>query len=122
MKALDQLSGLREDTVDYLRLRWAGMRLRAVDKLSDSISKAIGWVVCLLFVAIALVFMMVALALWIGQRLGNPWLGFLVAGGGFLVLGVILYFVARAVAAGPLVRHFADMLFTSNDEYYGTQD
>lgn len=108
--------------MEYLRLRWAKMRLEAVDRLSGGLSKVVGWVLCLWFVVFAIVFLMVALALWIGQALDNPSLGFLIAGGGFLVLGAALFFVGRVVVRGPLIRHFVDMFFTSNDEWYGTQD
>jgi hypothetical protein len=118
----DELRSLGEETFDYLKLRWASMRLATVERLSDSASRAAGAVVAGVVILIALMFLMIALALWIGEMLGHASLGFLIAGGGFLLIGVVLWLVGRRLFAGTMVRFFVDMFFTDNDYRHGTRD
>jgi len=120
----DRLYGLRDEGLDYLKLRWTSLRLTAVEKIAGSLSKAFGIALSLVFVLTALIFLMVALALWIGEMLGHPSLGFLITGGGFLVLGIVLFFVGKILVANSLVKHFIDMFFTYDNDYddgYGMQ-
>jgi hypothetical protein len=118
----DELRSLGDEAFDYLKLRWASFRLATVDRLSDSAAKAIGAMIAGVVLLFALVFLMVALALWIGEMLGHYSLGFLIAGGGFLLVGVVLWLVGRRLFAGTMVRFFVDMFFTDYDYRHGTRD
>jgi hypothetical protein len=118
----DELRSLGEEGLDYLKLRWASLRLAAVERLSASAARVVGVVIAGVVILLALVFLMVALALWIGEMLGQPSLGFLIAGGGFLLIGVVLWLVGRRIFAGPMVRFFVDMFFTDNDYRHGMRD
>jgi multisubunit Na+/H+ antiporter MnhB subunit len=116
---LDELRWLGEETFDYLRLRWASLRLATVDRLSAAASKALGAVVAFVVVLFAVIFLMIALALWIGEELGHASLGFLIAGGVFLIVGIILFYVGRKFFEGSMVRHFVELFFTDNDYKHG---
>jgi hypothetical protein len=50
-----------------------------------------------LITATALVLWFIALAIWLGDVLGDTAVGFLVAGGLFLLLGAVFYFVWRGL-------------------------
>lgn len=121
-KAFDQFEDLRDDGIRYARLKWASLRLAAADKISTSLSKTFGYVLFVFLLLFALAFLMVALALWIGEMLGHLSLGFLIAGGGLILLGVIAFFVGRMLVADSLVRHLIGVFFNDNDYYDGTQD
>lgn len=114
-KGLYQLNELKDDGIDYLKLRWAALRLEVVDKLSEGISKAFGYLILIVLIFLALGFLMTALALWIGDMLGHPSLGFLIAGGGFLLGAVLIFFLGKRMLAGTMVRYFVDLFFT--DKY-----
>ncbi len=116
-RILDDFADLGQDGLDYVKLRWASIRLELIDKLSSTLGKAFGVVLCVVFVVSAVVFGMVALALWIGEMMGSAWLGFLIAGGGLLLIGVIARFVGARIVDGGLVRHFVKMFFTEDDDY-----
>jgi hypothetical protein len=118
----DELRGLGEETLDYLKLRWASLRLAVVDRLSNAAARALGIVVALVFVFTSLAFLSIALALWVGRMLGDPVLGFLVVGGGFLLIGVVFWFAGRRMFLNGMVRHFVDMFFTDYDYRHGTRD
>jgi hypothetical protein len=118
---LEQFTELREELVEYLKLRWAAFRLGAVDGISSALSKAFGHIIFLVLIFIALTFLMVALALWLGEVLGHPALGFLIAGGAFLVGAVVIYFVRGRLGRNAIVRYFIDLFFSDKDDDYGTQ-
>jgi hypothetical protein len=119
---LDELRGLGEETLDYLKLRWASMRLATVDRLSQGAARAAGAILAGVVMLVALMMMMVALALWIGETMGSYPLGFLIAGGGFLLIGLVLWLVGRKLFAGTMVRFFVDLFFTDNDYRHGPRD
>lgn len=118
----DELRGLGEETVDYLKLRWAALRLEAVERLSEAAAKALGMVAAMVFVFSAVAFLAIALALWVGEMLGHQSLGFLIVGGGLLLVGVILFFVGKRLFADGPVRWFVDLFFTDNDYKHGTRE
>ncbi len=117
----DELRSLGEETLDYLKLRWASTRLAAVDTLSAGAARVAGVILVWIAGVCAAIFLMVALALWIGEVTGSYALGFLVAGGGFLLAAVIFWLARRRLFAGSMVRHFARLFFTCNDDDHGTR-
>ena len=119
---LDRLNELKDDGMDYARLRWASMRLAAVDKISTTLSKAFGYLIFLILLFAALAFFMVALALWLGELLGHMSLGFLISGGAFLVACIITWFLGRRMVVNTIVRYMIDIFFPENDNGYGTQE
>ncbi len=121
-KGLDQLSELRDGTVDYLKLRWASLRLEAVEKISGGISKAFGYLLAIIFVIIALAFLTTALALWLGELLGHLSLGFLIGGGVFVIGALVMFILGRKLLDNTMVRYFIGLFFTDKEHGYGTRD
>lgn len=121
-KGLDQLCELRDDGIDYLKLRWASLRLEAVEKISSGISKAFGYLLAIVLVIIAMVFLTTALALWLGEILGHPALGFLVGGGVFIVAALVLFLLGGKMLDNTMVRYFIGLFFTDKEHGYGTRD
>lgn len=119
-RGLNQLAGLRDDAIDYARLKWASLRLATVDKLSEGLSKALSYAVFGILLIFALMFLAVALALWVGEMLGNYSYGFLIVGGGALVLAVIVLLIGGRLVQNSLVRYFINMFFDKNGEDHGT--
>ncbi len=120
--AFDELRSLGEEGVDYLKLRWASLRLASVDRLSTAAARVAGALLAGVLILSAVVFLMMALALWIGEMTGSYALGFLIAGGVFLLVGIVFWFVGRRMFAGLMVRYFVDIFFTDNDYRHGTRD
>lgn len=115
MNGLDDLRALSDRGADYVRLRWAGVRLAAVEKLSTSSARIAAGMIGGAIALFAVIFLGVALALWIGERLGHPSLGFLIAGGVFLLIGGLIFIVGRRMFSGSMVRFFVDLFF--GDDY-----
>ncbi len=116
------LGSLGEETRDYLKLRWASMRLGTVDRLSGATAKLLGGLLAAALLLFAAVFLLFALAMWIGEMTGRLSLGFLIAGGVFLIAGVVVLYLGRRMFANSTVRYFIDLFFTDNDYGHGTRD
>ena len=121
-KGLDQLSELRDGTVDYLKLRWASLRLEAVEKISGGISKAFGYLLAIILIVFALAFLTTALALWLGELLGPLSLGFLIGGGVFVIGALVMFILGRKLLDNTMVRYFIGLFFTDKEHGYGTRD
>ncbi len=117
-RGLDDFLELRDEAYDWVRLRWANLRLGVVEKLSVGMGKAFGWVIFILLVLSAITFLMIALALWLGELLGHTSYGFLIAGGALLLCAVIGLLVGGRLVTNSMVRYFVDMFFTENDNDY----
>jgi hypothetical protein len=74
----------------------------------------------LLFIALA--FMTVAAALWLGEVLGHASLGFLITGGVFLIASLVTWFVGGKMVLNTVVRYFIDIFFPENDKDHGAQE
>lgn len=92
-----------ESTADYYRLRTFKFLMKAVVALTLVLFLgALG--------SLALFFLSVAASLALGKALGNPTLGFLVVGGGYLLLGLLAYAFRRRLEA-PVLKMFSKYYF-----------
>lgn len=83
---------LLERATDYSKTSIELIKLKAIDKTSDIVSSVIphsfGFALFILF----LIFSNLGLALWLGERLGKMYLGFLILGGVYFIIGLLFYF------------------------------
>jgi len=117
----DELRALGHEAADYARLRWASLRLDATERLSAAAARALGMVVGLTVTLFALLFLLTAAALRIGEAMGRPLWGFLIVGGGVLLVGVVLLACGRRMFSGAMVKFFVKLFFTDNDYRHGTR-
>lgn len=120
-KSCEQFGDLKEDGIRYVKLKWISLRLAAAENLAALLAKAFGYLIFLFLVFIALIFLMVALALLLGEVLGQLWLGFLISGGVFLLAGAIVYLVRRKLMMHTFVRAFIELFFEPKSGKNGTR-
>lgn len=72
-------------------------KLEASEQIGNLAGMLLASAILGLIVATVLILWFIALGLWFGQLLGNTALGFLAAGGLFLIVGGIFYLVWRMV-------------------------
>lgn len=121
-KGFEQLEDLKDDGIRYVRLKWISLRLSAAENLSALLAKAFGYLIFLVLLFIGLIFLMFALALLLGEVLGQMWLGFLISGGVFLLAGLIAYFIRGRMMLNSFVRTFVDLFFESKSDSDGKRD
>lgn len=89
------VDSLLEKATDYSNTSIELIKLKAVDKTSDSVSSIVAPTIIILVVGIALLFLNLGLALWLGPLLGELSYGFLLVGGFYIVVSIILYLFMR---------------------------
>ena len=76
--------------VDYGKTTIEIIKLKAVDKASDVISTTIPPFVYISLIAFSLLFFNLGLAYWLGDLLGRVYLGFLLVGGFYIFLFIVV--------------------------------
>jgi hypothetical protein len=82
---------LLDRATEYSITSYELVKLKAVDKTSDVVSSVIPYSVVLILVSSFLLFLNLGLALWLGEILGKPFLGFMVIAGFYLLIGLIVF-------------------------------
>ena len=80
MNYAENLQSLWTETKNYLELQKQYLMMDTAEKLTVLLSAVSTAVVCLALGAMALFFLLFALASWFGQMIGNLFVGFLVMG------------------------------------------
>lgn len=104
-----------QETKSYLELQKEYLTLDAAEKLIVLLSAAALGAICLVIGAMALFFLLFALAAWVGQLSGSVALGFLIMGVVLLLLMAIVYFKRKQWIIQPLARLVVG-LFVRDDE------
>lgn len=104
-----------QETKSYLELQKEYLTLDAAEKLIVLLSAAALGAICLVIGAMALFFLLFALAAWVGQLSGSVALGFLIMGVALLLLMAVVYFKRKAWIIQPLARLVVG-LFVRDDE------
>jgi len=115
MNYSENLQSLWTEVKGYLELQKQYLMMDTAEKLIVLLSVVATAVLCLTFAAMALFFMLFALATWIGQIAGNEVLGFLIMGIILLLLMAIVYLERRKWIIQPLSRLIVG-LFVNEDE------
>ena len=91
------LKALTDEAKAWFEAQKQVSKLEASEQIGNLAGRLLVSVILCLLVATVLMLWLVALGFWLGQLLGNTALGFLAAGGLFLIVGGIFYLVWRTV-------------------------
>ncbi|AFD06187.1 phage holin family protein [Solitalea canadensis] len=106
----DKLKRQLELKIDLLTLQ---VNENVAKAAATIITRGILIVIMLLFV----VFATIGLAFYLGTLYNSLWQGFLVVAAGYLLIGLITFFIKDGIVEKPLVNVFIRILFKSkNDE------
>lgn len=89
---------------DYAEINIELAKLNAVDKTADVISSILARLVVIMIVAIFVLFFSIALSLYLGELLGQDYLGFLIVSGIYLVAAIILNYYRDKIIKEPLTN------------------
>ena len=85
----DNLAALLETVKEYSATNLDLMKLKAADKAAEIVSSAVATIAILVVAILFLVIFSIALAMWIGDLLGEYYYGFFIIAGLYLIIGVI---------------------------------
>jgi hypothetical protein len=86
------IESLLERATDYGKTSYELVKLKALDKTSDIVSSFIPHTVVAILVVSFILFLNLGLALWLGEILGETYLGFFVVSGFYIITGIIIHF------------------------------
>jgi hypothetical protein len=99
-----------ESAQAYGRTSYELIKLKAIDKTTGVASTFVSRALAVIAFTLFLLLCSIGLALWLGECLGSPFWGFLVVGGGYGLLGLILYFVFHSRIKSSLQNHLIQQL------------
>lgn len=116
MNYSSELQSLWKEIKNYLELQKQYIMMDTAEKLTVLLSAVATAAVCLTFGAMALFFLLFALASWFGQMIGNMFVGFLVMGILLLLLMFIAYAKRQQWIIQPLSRLVVGLFINEEEE------
>jgi hypothetical protein len=102
---------LKRDFTKYIELKIDVFKLEFIKAFSNIYTKIITIWVVLLVALIVFSFMLVGLALYLGQLWGKPYLGFFTVAGIFFLIALIFILLRRVFLTNPIIKTFVETLF-----------
>lgn len=102
---------IQEQTKDYIEKNLSYYKLLAFKMAMKSTTMIFKFSLILLCVCMVLLFCSIALALFIGSCLDNLAFGFLIVGGIYIILTILLFLVKDKIVEGPILEKFSEIFF-----------
>lgn len=107
----DYFNLFKRDLTQFVELKLEYYKLEFVDILSTIFSKFIGIGVALIVGFVFIIFLLIALAFYLGSILGAYHWGFLIVAGVFLIIAVIFLLLRDKFFTNPLINTLVGSLF-----------
>lgn len=85
-------------------------KLRAADKISETVSSVISKVAIVLLAGVALMILSFGAAYWLGSELGNIYYGFFIVGGFYALAGLLVFIFRESWIKGPISNLIIDKI------------
>ena len=115
-KAFAKADELADTIKDYVNSRVESVKLNAAEKSSAAISFMVAGMVAAGVFLLFFIFISIALAIGLGEWIGNAWLGFLVVACLHLLVGILVWVAREKLIQLPVMNAFIKHLFKSPDE------
>ena len=113
---LEHISGLQDSLRKYLETKISYYGLLAFEKAARLLTAFLGNGIVIAVLIIALIFLSLAAALFIGNLLESMEAGLLIVGGFYLLLALILYAFRSRIFGRYVIRSLADVFFQEDEE------
>lgn len=100
----EKIEGLTEHVREYVQTRIEQAKLEIAEKTSLVIGNLIAVAVVMVLFLFVLVFGSIACAWALSDWLGEPWIGFLIVAGFYLLLGIIIWFARERIIRFPVMN------------------
>src|SRR5689334_468848 len=106
------IESLVENVEKYTATTIELAKLKSILKTSDILSNIAVSLVLLVLAFLAIVFLSIGVAFWLGDLLGSGYAGFLIVAGFYALTGILLYLLRKRLIKGPisnaLINHFIE--------------
>ena len=107
----ENIEDIQESTKAYIDSSLAYYKLWGFKVAMKSTTMILKFILIALFLLIFLLFVSIAASYALGDLVGSTALGFLIVGGIYLVLAVLLSFVKDRIIEGPILERFSEIFF-----------
>ena len=115
MKDTEALLERTGETIEYIKLYAEQqidiVKLDAVEKSAKVISSMITSLILGTVALVVLLFLTIAAALFLGQILANPSLGFVLVSLFFVLIGALLYAFRKSIITSPIITLFISEIY-----------
>ncbi len=115
-KTFEKVEELAGDLKEYVNTRIESVKFTAAEKISRMVAKVVAVAVVVVVFLFFIGFASIGLAIVLGEWIGNPWAGFLVVGGLYLLIGIIVFFARGSLIGLPVMNAVIQQIFKNDDE------
>jgi hypothetical protein len=101
---MNSVETLIKKSGEYLDTKLELTKLKAINTSSDVLSTMVYWIIKILIIFLFIGFASVGLALWIGQAFGEYYYGFIMVGGFYLIVLLLIYAQRKKWIKGPVAN------------------
>ena len=101
---MNSIETLIKKSGEYLDTKLELTKLKAINTSSDVLSNMVYLIIKILIIFLFVGFVSVALAMLIGKTLGDYYYGFLIVGGFYLIVLLIIYVQRKKWIKGPVAN------------------
>jgi len=99
---IDHIENLVSRAGDIAETKVELWKLRAVGKLSETVSSLISVIAIVILIVTAIIILSLGIAFWIGSEIGKTSYGFFIVGGFYVLVGFLVYVFRRKLIKTPL--------------------
>ncbi|HEY0678490.1 MAG TPA: phage holin family protein [Chitinophagaceae bacterium] len=105
------LNDLRNSAMEFIETQIALAKVQAAEKVSTLVSTIAAFLILSVFLLFFLLFGSIAAAYWMASITGSNALGFLIVGGFYLLVGVIIFLGRERLLRRPMLNAIIRQLF-----------
>lgn len=111
-----------KDAKEYLKTRYILLKLELLEKLAKILSIFVLIIISLILILAALIYFSFAAVSWMKNIFGDTLPGFLIIGGFFLLIFLIVYLARKKLFLNPLIGVLSGILFEEKKEDEDEED
>jgi hypothetical protein len=112
----NRLEHMMDHLKDYISTSFDIVKLKMVEKGVSVVSGLIATIASAVMFLFALVFLSIGLAWYLSTRLQSPYYGFLIVGGLYLFLGIIIVAAKKSLVETPMSNAIIKQVFKEEKE------
>lgn len=101
---MNSVETLIKKSGEYLDIKLELTKLKAINTSSDVLSTIVYWIVKILIIFLIIGFISVGLAICIGQTFGENYYGFIIVGGFYLIVLLLIYAQRKKWIKSPVAN------------------
>lgn len=107
---------ITDNLKEYVEVRVEDAKLRLAERSSGLVANLIARIVVILAFSVALIFLSIALAIALANWWGQMWLGFLVVGGLYILIGWLVWSLRESLIHIPMMNNILTHLTKKSED------